>query len=358
MSTPDFARLRTALLGGEPDRVPLWELKVEPEVKAAFLGRPAPDPADRPARVHWEIEFALAAGYDYVRLPVSIAYPEGKTSLEHAYSADGSRRTRSWAQSHAGLVTTRAQLEAFPWPTADQVDYEDVRVAAGLLPPGMRVITNLGGGGIYERVWMLMGFETFCLALGDDPALVAEMFRRIGEFMSQVWQRLPALPGVGALLLGDDLGYTEGLMVSPQVYRQYLFPWYRQMAAVCRSRDLPFIYHSCGRLWEVLPDLLEIGINALHPIEPKAMDIGEMKRRYGDRLCLMGNIDLGYTLTRGTPAQVEAEVRARLREIAPGGGYCLGSSNSVTEYVPVANFRAMIEAAQRWGTYPIRIPPE
>jgi uroporphyrinogen decarboxylase len=85
------------------------------------------------------------------------------------------------------------------------------------------------------------------------------------------------------------------------------------------------------------------------------MDIRKVKREYGKRLCLMGNLDLGYTLTRGTPAEVEAEVKERIRTIAPGGGYCLGSSNSVTEYVPLANYNAMREAAFKYGKYPIRI---
>jgi uroporphyrinogen decarboxylase len=100
-----------------------------------------------------------------------------------------------------------------------------------------------------------------------------------------------------------------------------------------------------------MDDLIEIGVNALHPIEPKAMDIAEVKRRVGRKLCLIGNIDLGYTLTRGTPEEVRAEVRERIRTCAPGGGYCVGSSNTVTNYVPLANYKAMIEASREFGTY-------
>jgi len=350
---PDFNRFRTALLGGQPDRVPLAELKIEPEVKEQFLGVPAPDPADREATVRWEINFAVQAGYDYLRLPMPITYPEAKTSLQATYAADGRVRRRDWAESHKGLVTNEAEFEAFPWPAPAQVDCTDLDLAARLLPPGMRLATALKGGGIYERTWMMMGFETFCEALADQPALVGRIFARWGEFYWRTVERLAAHPVVGAIWMGDDLAYATGLMVSPRVYREHLFPWFRLIGETCRRRNLPFIYHSCGRLWEVIPDLLECGISALHPIEPKAMDIREVKAEYGKRLCLMGNIDLGYTLTRGTPAEVEAEVRQRIRDIAPGGGYCLGSSNSVTEYVPIANYRAMLEAVGRWGAYPI-----
>ncbi len=85
------------------------------------------------------------------------------------------------------------------------------------------------------------------------------------------------------------------------------------------------------------------------------MDIAELKRRVGDRLCLIGNIDLGYTLTRGTPAEVDAEVRERIRTVGPGGGYCVGSSNSITSYVPLANYNAMREAVFRYGRYPLQL---
>ena len=105
----------------------------------------------------------------------------------------------------------------------------------------------------------------------------------------------------------------------------------------------------------MLPDIVDCGFTALHPIEPKAMDIDWVKREYGRRLCLIGNIDLGYTLTRGTPAEVDAEVKERIRTVAPGGGYCVGSSNSVTDYVPLENYNAMREAAFRYGRYPISL---
>jgi uroporphyrinogen decarboxylase len=107
-------------------------------------------------------------------------------------------------------------------------------------------------------------------------------------------------------------------------------------------------------MWEVLPDVIECGFAAIQPVEPKAMDILEVKRRYGHHLCLIGNVDLGGCLTRGTPAEVETEVRRLLREVAPGGGYMVGSSNSITSYVPLDNYRALLTATRRWGSYPIQ----
>jgi uroporphyrinogen decarboxylase len=159
---------------------------------------------------------------------------------------------------------------------------------------------------------------------------------------------------VGAVTHPDDLAYTEALLVSPRHLREYVFPWYRWNCTLVRERGLVNVFHSDGRLFPVLDDIAGCGFNVLHPIEPKAMDIVEVKRLVGDRLCLIGNIDLGYTLTRGTPREVEAEVRERIRTVGPGGGYCVGSSNSVPSYVPLENYNAMRQAAFQYGRYPLQ----
>jgi uroporphyrinogen decarboxylase len=128
-----------------------------------------------------------------------------------------------------------------------------------------------------------------------------------------------------------------------------------ELASIAHNAGMPFILHSDGKLWSVLDDLISLGLDALHPIEPKAMDINRVKQRYGDQLALFGNIDLSYTLTRGTPDEVREEVRRRIRDLAPGGGYAVGSSNSIAHYVPLENYNAMREATFEYGRYPIRV---
>jgi uroporphyrinogen decarboxylase len=104
-----------------------------------------------------------------------------------------------------------------------------------------------------------------------------------------------------------------------------------------------------------MDDIVATGFDGLNPIEPPTMDINWVKREYGARIAISGNIDLGYTLTRGTPEEVRAEVRERIRDLAPGGGFLLASSNSVPEYVPYANYTAMREATFEFGRYPISV---
>jgi uroporphyrinogen decarboxylase len=345
---PDFRRLRRVLmLEGEPDRVPNAELHVDWQIKQAFLGRPI-------ATVQDDVDFWYRAGYDYIYLRANYEYRmvgDGFREEDHTYAGD--MQVSKWGGDEESLVSTWEEYEAYPWPDPDTIDYSNLEACARLLYPGMKIISGVGG--IFTRVWRIMGFEPFCYALIDRPDLVAELFRRVGETQVEVFRRIVEMDEIGAMWYGDDLAYYSGTMVHPRVLRTYLFPYMEQMGAICREKNLPFVLHSDGNLWQVLPDLLACGLNALHPIEPKAMDSRELKARVGDRLCLLGNIEIGETLTLGTPADVETEVRERIRTLAPGGGYAVGSSNTVAYYVKLENFRALIQATRRYGRYPIAI---
>lgn len=342
---PDFGRVRKALFCEEPDRVPLMELKIDQEVKDAFMGEAVRTPSQ-------DVQFWAQAGYDYIRMRPDYKFrrrPRTGVSNYNVYT--DSPQTRQWEEEGAGVIGTSQEFESYNWLTPEEPDYAMLEEAASALPAGMKIIGSVNG--IYENVWMLMGFETFATSLRENPALVKAMFERVGSIIFEIFCRVARMKEVAAMWLGDDIAYTGGLIVSPEVVREHLFPWYRLMGETCRKLDMPFIYHSDGDLREVLDDLVACGVNALHPIEPKAMDILELKRSYGGKLCLIGNIDLSYTLTRGTPSEVEAEVKERIETLGPGGGYCVGSSNTVTNYVPLENFRAMVDATMRYGRYPI-----
>lgn len=344
---PDFERLRRTLLCKEPDRVPLVEILVDQEVKDAFMGQPVNN-AEK------DVAFWYEAGYDYIcLLPVAKMFAELLPS--HVSYTDMAvceeKHERKWAEQGVGRITSDKDFDECPWPTVDDVDYDMITEVAAALPDGMGMIATVGG--LFEYVWQLMGFEVFSMALIDNPELVDKMFNRIRKIVYDVFINMMDYDCIGAVWLCDDIAYTEGMMISPKILRKYLFPWYKKMAKICKDKSLPIIYHSDGNLWPVMDDIIDVGINAIHPIEPKAMDIKELKQKVGNRLCLIGNIDLGSTLTMGTPEDVDAEVKQRIMDIAPGGGYCVGTSNTVTNYVPLQNYKAMIEATFKYGKYPI-----
>jgi len=366
---PNFERLRdTLFFCGEPDRIPLVELGIDREVKEAFLGKPVKSFKD-------SIEFCKRAGYDYYILRFSYTddfnvgsfskQPWGAaTEVPSVYGLG--KKERHWLREKKSYISSVKDFDKFPWPK-----YGETPIIAGepdvailpakyaiediekYLPKKMRVIGWTSG--IYEYVVWLMGYENFCFALKDNSGLIKKMFEQVGSLLTGLFEYMTKFNIIGALWLADDLAYTNGLLWSPKPMRRLLFPWYVKISSIAKKAGLPLIFHSDGKLWDIMDDLINIGFNALHPIEPKAMDICEVRRKVGHNLCLIGNIDLGYTLTRGTPDEVEAEVKNRIRDLAPGGGYCVGSSNSIPDYVPLKNYNAMIEATFRYGKYPIRL---
>lgn len=364
---PDFQRFRTAVLSlGEPDRVPLVESSVDMGIKEAVLGRSIRTAQD-------EVDFWATTGYDFVPVHTGIrlmtaygraedrpAGDERQALLEKnrrvgraRYGVSDAELRRDWAEEGRGIITTRAELERFPWPEPEEFAQVEVFAEiAAALRPGMKIVAYQGH--IFTPVWQLMGFETFCFALRDDPALVEALFERIGAIQYAIFRRVIALPEVAAVWWPDDIAYTGGLMIDPRHLRRYFFPWLARMGEDCAAHGIPWIFHSDGDVREVISDLIDCGFHALHPIEAKAMDIVALKRQYAGRLALMGNLDLAYPLSLGTPEEVANEVRRLLREVAPGGGYCLGSGNSVPEYVPTANYQAMRLTALEYGVYPIR----
>jgi uroporphyrinogen decarboxylase len=351
MHTPDFERFRTMLLRtGEPDRVPLGDISVHPLLKAGVLGRPVRTLED-------EVAFWSAAGFDHVPLEqglqlTDLVNHQSMRQIAGQYAADTTEsQVRSWATEGRGLVATRAEFEAMQWPDPDLADYSRFERIGSLLSPRVKVIGVVGK--VFTCVSWLMGLEGLSFALADDPGLVAELCERVGQFQYRVVERILSFPCVGALWHADDIAFKTQLLVNPRILREHVFPWYTRMNQLTHARGRLTVYHSDGDLQEVVEDIIDCGFDGLDPIEPPAMDINEVKRRYGSRISILGNIDLGYTLTRGTPDEVRAEVRQRIHDLAPGGGYAVASSNSVPEYVPLANFNAMREATFEYGRYPI-----
>jgi len=357
---PDFDNLLKVLVRapGLPKRVPM--------VEYAFLkrrGLPLFTKGPPEERYDREALFWSTAGYDY--LPVEISLRRDPTEshgndlaaarrilfLDYSGTGDPHSTGRNWAEGGQGFISSLDDFERFPWPDLDELSWEDFERAASVLPEGMKIIGLAGRA--FTAAWWLMGWEGFCMALARNRVLVEKLVDRVCRLQLEAVEKTLDMPQAGAIWLGDDLAYSSDLMMNPLFFRKHVFPWYRRMADACRARGVPFMFHSDGKLDKVINDLVDCGISALHPIEPKAMDIAEVKKAYGERLTLIGNIDLGYTLTRGTPDEVDAEVKERIRVIGEGGGYCVGSSNVVTDFVPIENYEAMRAAVLRYGEYPL-----
>jgi uroporphyrinogen decarboxylase len=160
--------------------------------------------------------------------------------------------------------------------------------------------------------------------------------------------------GADAVVSGDDYANQHGTVMSPQHFRQFVLPYLKRSIDAAHDEGVPFIKHTDGNIWAILDDLVQAGIDALDPIEPAAgMDIGEVKAKYGDRIAVIGNVDCSFVLTRGTVEEVEEAVKETIAKASPGGGHILASSNSIHPAVKPENYKAMVEAARKFGRYPI-----
>ena len=347
---PDYRRFVDAMWRREPDRVPLAELGIDLPIKEQVLGRPIRNVAS-------DVEFWHRAGYDYIYLRPDYEFPHTMPSTTNTgrpqYEPPSDSEVESTSLCKPGVISTAKDLDTYPWPDPDDgAYYEPLKEAEACLPPGMGLVSGVGG--IFTRTWMLFGLEKFCFALAEQPDLVAEVFRRVGAIQCAVLRRVIKEHHTVAAWYGDDLAYAESTMVSPKVYRQLLFPWMEQLAAIAHEANQPFLFHSDGNVWDLIPDLISVGVNALHPIEPKAMDINAVKAKYGDRLALIGNIDMNL-LSLGTPKQVEEQVRQRIKDLAPGGGYAVAHNPGIAHYVRRENYDAMRQAVWKFGRYPISL---
>ena len=195
-----------------------------------------------------------------------------------------------------------------------------------------------------------MGLDGFSYALADDPGLIDTVLGRYADWTIDILERLPET-GADYIWTFDDMAYRSGPMFSPRVLRTVFMPHMRRVADAIRATGLPWILHSDGDLLPFMEDLLSLGMQGMHPFEPGPMDIEAMKGLIGDRVALAGNIDLHYTLTMGTPEEVDAEVKRRIEVVGKGGGYLISSANSITSYCKVANVLAMRDAIRKYGAY-------
>ncbi|MFQ6604455.1 MAG: uroporphyrinogen decarboxylase family protein [Fidelibacterota bacterium] len=329
---PDKTQLIKTLWGEKGEYVPLMELGIHPSVKDAILGRPVRSLED-------DVAFWATAGYDFIKLQ-----PEADFHVPGYISDESITASLTWAPETRGIIHDWADFEAFPFLKPNEINYGKFDRVRSLLPEGMGIIGQYGD--IFTMSWELMGFETFSLALFENPDLVAAVVDRIGSTVLSMFETMVDYEDVIALWYSDDIAYSTGLMISPVDLEKYFFPWLEKIGTLAKARNKPFIYHSDGVLWDVLPELRECGINALHPIEPRAMDIIEVREKVGRTLCLVGNIDVGEILSRGTPEDVCRAVRRTIESVGQEGAYCCGSSNSIPDYVCLENYRAMIDAVR------------
>ena len=197
---------------------------------------------------------------------------------------------------------------------------------------------------IFETAWALRGLEQLLMDFVEAPDLAEEILELPCRYHGVAAERLTRL-GVDMIWLGDDIAGHRGLLMSPRAWRRFLKPRMAELIARLKAINpsVKVAYRSDGCLYEVIPDLIEIGIDVLSPIQPVAMDPLHLKRQWGEDLCFWGSMDEQQTLPFGTPSEVRAQVRARIAVLGAGGGLILGPTHHLQLDTPLENFWAMAE---------------
>ncbi len=255
----------------------------------------------------------------------------------------------------ARMVNTASleAIERFPLPDFDAA-YRYAHLDAEVKTIRQRELASVAfmAMTIFETAWQIRGVDPLVTDMITDEDRAACLLDRITE-LSVCRAKRFATAGVDVIHIGDDVGMQDRMFISPATWRKWLKPRLARVIGAARevNPDVVVFYHSDGFVEPIIPELSEIGINALNPVQPECMDPAAVKARYGDRLAFWGTVGIQETLPFGTPEDVEAEVKLRIETVGRGGGLYLSPTHVIAPEVPYENLFALVEAAKKYGRY-------
>ncbi|MGQ9732080.1 MAG: uroporphyrinogen decarboxylase family protein [Candidatus Zipacnadales bacterium] len=336
-------RILTAARFEEPDRVPIWDFIDSWPIYQRFAPGET-DPVQATAKVFHGL------GIDICRSVYMPLEPGARSEQPHVEFAGG---TRWWVDKPIKTLDDLRYYEVpeFTERQAWEWAYNFVRTRKTFAP--QTLLLPCDGVG-FHAAYNLMGLELFSYALYDCPAEIERLVRSLNEHAA-ARARVFAEMGIGPFFFyGDDIAFKERPMFSPEVMHRLFYPCLERLCDILGAAGIRVIFHTDGYVMDIVEDLLTTGIVGLNPIEPLAgNDIGELKRRYGERLILVGNIDCSQTLPLGSVEEVRQAVKDCLRAAGHGGGLFIGSSSEIVPTTPVENILAFYEACHKFGTYPL-----
>jgi uroporphyrinogen decarboxylase len=200
---------------------------------------------------------------------------------------------------------------------------------------------------LFERAYALRGFENFLVDMMVDKDFAETLLDKLTDYQIELAKRY-IKAGVNCGRTGDDYGGQDGMLMSPQLWREMIKPRLKRVWKVYQDEGLPIIHHSCGDVRPIIPDFIEMGLDVLHPIQPQAMPIDELAQKYGDKITFYGGICTQKVLPYGTPEEVDKEVKRCIDVLGEGLGYILAPSVGITSDVPMQNIHAMLKASEKY----------
>ena len=330
---PNKQRILDVFNGKMPDRVPNFEVLIDNPTLSAIMGRPMP--------VH---TLGNIPPQDY--LDVAGRIGQDVIGLCFYFSPFFYEDAQGCPKPLDFRVRSRDDLKRLLKPdlgwVQDRFDLLDQYAAAvSGTDTGLFVLLGSFMTTAYDQVF---GFEPFMLSLFDDLPLV-EAVLEIGADYYAAISHLVCQRDLTFLYVGDDVAFKSATLIDPDLLRRIWLPRLKRIFAPALARQIPILFHSDGNIRAIIPDLIDSGVRAINPIEPYGMDIRDIKRTFGKDLALVGNLDVGGSLSRGIPDDVRRDARALIEAVGRDGGLVLASSHSITPNVKPENFMAMVETA-------------
>lgn len=330
----DFTQLEKVLRRQQPDRPVLFEYFVNGDLISYVNGESFASLDNRADQIRAITRFFHRAGYDYATIPSRYfnAFSFGNTDHE---------KKATVSLNEGSAITDRKSFDSYQWPNPEQGNFELLQNLAMELPSGMRFIVSAPGG-VLENVIDLVGFERLCFMIYEDGELTKAIFDEVGARLLCFYEICSAIEPVGALIVNDDWGFKTQTILSPDMLRQFVFPWHKKIVETIHQKGKYAILHSCGNLTDVMDVIVdELKYDAKHSFEDNILPVEEAWKQWHKRIAIMGGIDMDF-LVRRKPEEIKTRCLEML-ELTGSKAYALGSGNSIPAYVPIPNYLAMIE---------------
>ena len=350
---PDWQGLVDNILRkGTPRRVHHMELFQDFEISQGIAARfdlaAGIDPGDPDFMRKKYIAVQRFCGFDYAAAALRQGWVFHNQVIDDVAAAPH-KNGRSYRDEHTGPIASWEDFEKYPWPDPTIPEATlDLEWYQQNLPDDMCIVA-IGTGHFAEFITWLMGYESLCYALYDNRDLVKAIADRLVEYFRAALEQILRFDRVKMIFASDDMGFRGGLLISPADAREFWLPGHKALAEMSHAAGRPYLLHSCGNLYDVIDDLIDdVKIDAKHSFEDTIEDVRQVKGTYGRRIALIGGIDVDF-LCRADEQAIRKRVRETLDVCLPGGGFCLGSGNSVANYIPLDNYLAMLDEGQLYG---------
>jgi len=355
----------------EPDRVPMMELGIDPPIVEQITGERIGGLSIQAASAEdvdtWEdgfrkvmttvkaykmlgLDAVAVSDYALCRRGYRSKFLNKDTFIDEwgrVMKSRGDTKTTWW---FGGTIRSPEDLTRYEPPDPDAPGRMEILEAVVEEVGKETAVIGMGHSSFMFSWEIRGGIDKLAIDFYRYPSFAKKLMERVADTCLG-WVKMMMDAGVDLLLIGDDYADNHGPLMSPQVFREFELPHLKRVIQEAKRRGIPVIKHSDGNLYPILDDIINTGIAGLHPLEPGAMEIGEVKERYGQKIFVGGNVDCRYVLPYGTAEDVRKDVRRVIDAASPGGGHVLASSNSLHANVKAENVLTMVRENRKYGKY-------